>query len=290
MILKGANVNRKTAWAGAVVLALAAASVGVAHFAAAESTDSVHGSNALLSWSIPDVPEAGLTNLTFPITINEGTERVEGTYFAQVFGFTDADEVGYTGLQPRADQDGRQRLHAVFSSFIAGTASSDPNCREGADEGPGVSCASDFDGIYGHEYAITVEQTGADTWSGTALDTVTGASSHIGTYTLPAGSGSLKGSQNGFVEYYLPVPSCDQVQAVDVLLGAPTTTDAGGLAGSTWPDGEWRTESCHGEYTTDTVDGSAHVTRGVSLGGAPSSKPAIPCSRNPRAEPCAAVK
>jgi hypothetical protein len=47
----------------------------------------------------------------------------------------------------------------------------------------------------------------------------------------------------------------DQVQAVDVLLGAPTTTD--------------------------TVDGSAHVTRGVSPGGgsAPSSTPAIPGQR-----------
>lgn len=46
------------------------------------------------------------------------------------------------GLQPRPDKNGKQRLHAAFSSFIAGTTSKDTQCSDGADGGAGVSCAT----------------------------------------------------------------------------------------------------------------------------------------------------
>lgn len=287
------------AWVGAAALVLGLAALGATHFASADTTDGVVGGNIMLPWSMPDAPEVGLTNLTFPITVNAATERVEGVYFAQQYEFTNVPvssssnptfpSVGYTGLQPRADVNGRQRLHAAFSSFVSGTTSNDPNCSDGADGGPGVSCASDFDGVYGHQYAITVEQTGADTWSGVARDTVTGVESHIGTYTLPSGSGRLKNSEVAFVEYYLTVASCDKAWPVDVVFGAPSTTDAGSLTGSVQPGEEYSSGNCRGRYTATAEGGGTHVTRNVGAASgtaAPSAPPATPCSRNPVGRPC----
>ena len=144
--------------------------------------------------------------------------------------------MGYTGLQPRPDSGGHERLHGVFSAFGAGISSSDSNCHAGADSGQGVSCSVDFDGVYGHTYALKVARSGTDTWTGIVTDTVTKTSHHIGTYTMPANSGNLMGWYGGFVEYYLGVPSCSQLLRTDVVFGGPTTTDGGGLTGTSKAD------------------------------------------------------
>ncbi|GIG61574.1 hypothetical protein Lfu02_59460 [Longispora fulva] len=229
-----------------------------------------------VSWSIPGVPAAGLTNITFPMTVNPDTSHTDGTYFAQQYSFTNAAQVGYTGLQPRPNVNGRERLHGVFSSFQGGSTSTDPQCHSGADGGPGVSCAADFDGVYGHRYAITVERAGADTWTGTATDTVTGVSSHIGTYTMPAGSGNLASWQGGFVEYYRGAPTCAQLRRTDAVFGGPTSTDAGGLTGTSRANYEY--SECVGQSNYHAVsegDGT-HVTRGWLPGGNPTPKPTTP--------------
>lgn len=242
----------------ALVGAAAAMVMAVPQMASA----SVGGGNVAVSWSIPGTPASGLTNITFPFTVNPATAHQSGTYFAQQFGFTNAPDVGYTGLQPRADSGGHERLHGVFSSFNAGTTTSDPNCSDGADGGAGVSCAVEFDGVYGHEYALKVVKSGSDTWTGTATDTVTGVSTHIGSYTLPAGSGNLQGSQGGFVEYYAGIPSCAQMPRTDAVFGGPTTTDAGGLGGTSRADYEY--SDCVGESGYQAADDGSgtHITRG----------------------------
>jgi hypothetical protein len=257
-------------------LATAAVSVTVAAAVAPWSASAAGnaGGNVSESWSIPNVPAAGLSNITFPMTVNPATLRAAGTYFAQQFNFTNAPEVGYTGLQPRSDLNGHQRLHAAFSSFNAGTTSTDSHCSNGADGGAGVSCAADFDGVYGHPYAITVTRTATDTWTGTAIDTVTGIANHIGTYTLPTGSGNIRGSQGGFVEYYLGSPSCDQLPKIDVVFGAPTTTDAGGLTGKAQANYEY--SGCIGTsgYTAVNTATDTHVTRGfISNSDTPTPTP-----------------
>ncbi|KAJ7660225.1 hypothetical protein DFH06DRAFT_1326356 [Mycena polygramma] len=154
-------------------------------------------------WAVTNVPESGLTDITFPLTIY-AADHMEGYYFAQQFAFVNAD-IGYTGLQPRPDAaDGTPVLHAVFSSFIAGTTSSDPNCSDGADGGAGVSCSVEWSGTYGRTYDMEVAAMSSDStlWVGTAVDTVTGERIHIGSYTLPEGTGGIEGSQEGFVEWY----------------------------------------------------------------------------------------
>lgn len=243
------------------VLAALAAGLLLASGITVASAD-VPGGNVLVSWSLPGVPDTGVSNITFPMTVDPSTLHADGTYFADQFDFTNAEDVGYMGLQPRPNVNGHERLHAAFSSFISGSSTSDPQCSNGADGGPGVSCASDLDAVYGDTYALTVSRSGPDTWTGTVTDTVTGIVTHIGTYTLPAGSGNLAGSQAGFVEDYLGVPNCSQTPHIDVTFGGPTSTDAGGLQGT--QQAEYEYNGCVGQanYRGTSVGNGTHIIRG----------------------------
>ncbi|MGX9229833.1 hypothetical protein ACWV95_33610 [Streptomyces albus] len=238
----------------------AAVAAGLLVAATPSAVADVGCGNVSVSWSIADAPSSGMTDITFPITVNPETAHKAGIYFAQQYDF--ADGMGYTGLHPRENQGSRERLSARFSTFTQGATTTDPLCHQGADGGPGVTCAVDFDGVYGHRYDITVRKTGTDTWTGTATDTVTGKATHLGTYTLPAGSGNLQGSQGGFVEYYLGIPSCAQMPRSDVVFGGPTSTDAGGLRGTSRANYEY--SDCVGEsgYHAENAGSGTHVTRG----------------------------
>ncbi|MBO1330741.1 DUF3472 domain-containing protein [Streptomyces sp. VRA16 Mangrove soil] len=251
-------MSRGSAFRRSAVLSLAAALLPVV--APASASASVGGGNVLVSWSVPGTPAGGLSNITFPITVNPATAHQAGTYFAQQYDFEYA--MGYTGLQPRANNGSTERLSARFSTFTAGASTTDPLCHAGADGGPGVTCAVDFDGVYGHRYDIKVARTGTDTWTGTATDSVTGTATHLGTWTLPAGSGNLKGSQVGFVEYYAGIPSCAEMPRTDGVFGGPTSTDAGGLSGTTRAEYEY--SDCVGEanYQAQDAGSGTHVTRG----------------------------
>jgi len=243
------------------ISALTACLLGAASSArAAPATAAEWGGNVLVSWSVPGGTAAGVTSLTFPLTVAPETARLSGTYFAQQFGFAHATKVGYTGLQPRPDANGHARIRGVFSSFIPGTVTAHPNCHDGADGGPGVSCGVEFDAVYGHTYDMVVTADGLDTWSGHAVDTVTGAAEHIGTWTLPSGSGSLTTHGQGFAEYYAG-SSCDDQLFYDVAYGAPR---GGELTGTTAYEREYGGCVGSGRTTvTDTGQGGVHLTRGT---------------------------
>jgi len=185
------------------------------------------------SWSITNVPSTGLTDITFPITIVEAG-RISGYYFAQQFHFVGVKEVGYTGIQPRPNSSGKAVLHGVFSSFVPNTTTSDANCKTGADGGAGVSCSVEWNGVYGRKYNFEIKTTGNRLWVGTAIDTVTGQSTHIGSYTLPEGSQGVKRSQAGFVEWYpwnsrKPSNHCALLSYQKTIFGNPNTTHAGSV-------------------------------------------------------------
>ncbi|HVK21259.1 MAG TPA: RICIN domain-containing protein [Actinokineospora sp.] len=250
---------------GAILSVLTAGAVSLVVTAPAGAV----GGNVAESWSIPNVPSTGLTNITFPMTVNPETAHITGTYFAQQYRFKNAANVGYIGLQPLENRDGRERLHATFSTFQGGSSTTDSGfCKPGADGGPGVSCKSEFDAVYGHIYALTIARTGADTWTGTATDTVTGVANHIGTYKMPAGSGNLSGYQIGFVEYYRQWPTCSQLPRTDVFFGGPTSTD-GNLTGTSRAGYEY--SQCIGQanYKAVNVGNGVHITRGWLPGGTP---------------------
>ncbi|MFW6720319.1 hypothetical protein ACHZ98_09085 [Streptomyces sp. MAR4 CNY-716] len=93
--------------------------------------------------------------------------------------------------------------------------------------------------------------------------TVTGDAVHLGEWTLTAGRGRLQSSQVGFVEYYAGIPSCAEMPRSDVVFGGPTSTDAGGLSGTTRARYEY--SDCVGEsgYRAEGDGAGTHVTRGI---------------------------
>lgn len=185
-------------------------------------------------WSFPNSPSGGLKDLAFEIYMGYAA-HASGYYFAQQYSFNGISDVGYMGLQPRENLNGRNRLHAVFSTFQADSTTSDPSCHQGADGGPGVSCAVDLDADYSHIYQVVVEYNSDTTWSGKVVDTSSGQEIHIGTYTLPAGAGGIKSSQAGFVEYYpwnSGTHSCGDLPKAGVTMYYPTTTTSGAGTGT----------------------------------------------------------
>lgn len=192
--------------------------------------------------------------------------HVEGFYFAQQFNFVNEDDVGYTGLQPRGDNGSSSVIHAVFSSFVAGATSDDDNCSDGADGGEGVSCAADIPAPYDGTYQLQITNTEGTTWTGT-LVSESGEEYHIGTYTIPEGSGGIASSQVGFVEYYPwnaePDHECSDLPYTSIVFGAPTTTTEGAGAGSL---GEgYEGGDCVGQVNFSTTNTTDTVTIDVGF-------------------------
>ncbi|OAQ34199.1 hypothetical protein K457DRAFT_902139 [Linnemannia elongata AG-77] len=185
-------------------------------------------------WSFAKAPVDGLKDITFPFNMAKAPHK-SGFYFAQQFNFHGIEDVGYTGLQPREDQNGKSIVHAAFSSFQAGTTTKHPNCHTGADGGPGVSCAVDIVSSYLHTYKITVENIGDTTWRGTLIDTLTRKATVIGEWTLPQGAGKIVNGQMGFVEYYTwngqPSHTCDSLPYTQAFFYHPTSKTAGAKDG-----------------------------------------------------------
>ena len=173
-----------------------------------------------IPWSVPnnDVKR----HVIFPMNIANAPHK-RGYYFMQYFTFTGQVNGSYIGLQPQDDGS----IRAAFSTFMDKSTTSDANCHIGADGGPGVTCGVIFKGSYANTYDLDVRNTGGTTWTGTAIDTVTGASTHIGTWTLPSGGGTTLAWHTGAVEYFLsPIPTCDKLPHTSVVFGVPRT-DAG---------------------------------------------------------------
>jgi hypothetical protein len=219
-------------------------------------------------WSVTNVPSTGLRDITFPITIAEA-DHVSGYYFAQQFGFSGSSDVGYTGLQPRPDSNGKPVLHGVFSSFIAGTTTSDPNCTPGADGGPGVSCSFEWNGVYNRTYNLEVKNNGGQLWVGTAIDAVTEERIHLGSWTLPAGIAGIDKSQVGFIEWYPwnsgePPNHCARLPYCRVIYGNPVTTNGGsvGTASLAYEYGD-----CVGRVAFHTERSASGVVANVGFSG-----------------------
>ena len=92
-----------------LVVAIAALALPVA---AAAPAAAAGGGNVSVIWQVPLAPGSGLTNLTFPITVNPATDHQYGLFFAEQFSFRTSGMVGYTGLQPQPDAAPRRRAAA----------------------------------------------------------------------------------------------------------------------------------------------------------------------------------
>ncbi|WVQ74759.1 hypothetical protein IAR50_004364 [Cryptococcus sp. DSM 104548] len=216
-------------------------------------------------WNISNVPSSGLNDITFPFSFPNAPHET-GFYFASQMQVVDGGtNVMYGGFQPRPDSSsGSSVIHSVFSSFINGSTTSDDNCGDGADYGPGVSCAYEFEvSSYSGTWTLVVTRPDSQstTWSGAAVNAETGESHHIGSFTLPAGTGGISWNQLGFVEYFPwnsnPSWVCkDHIPHTEVTFYRPTTESTTG-GKQTGELGGWIKGSCVGYATVTTAsDGS----------------------------------
>lgn len=190
------------------------------------------------SWDIENVPEEGIKDITFPMSV-KGSAHKKHYYYAQQYPFVGNDDIGYTGLQPQEDADnGTAQIRGVFSNFIKGATTDDDLCSEGADGGPGISCGLVFAGDYEATYNMVVRNTGDTTWTGTAVNEETGEEHHLGTYKLPAGTKGIKGGHMGFVEDYVGVDQCSEMPKGGAVVGNPFSESAKNAKGSINEPGE----------------------------------------------------
>ncbi|RCI16120.1 hypothetical protein L249_3267 [Ophiocordyceps polyrhachis-furcata BCC 54312] len=187
-------------------------------------------------WSFDQVPAAGLDDIIFPFNVATAPHKT-GFYFAQQFSFKNLPDVGYTGVQPREDKGGAPILHFVFSTFQAGSTTTDSKrCKPGADGGPGVSCAIEIPADYRPDYYFKVANVGGATWRGSVIS-AGGREMTIGEWTLPKKGGKIQGSQVGFVEYYpwnsVSSHDCRHLPMTEATFGHPLSSTAGARGGRT---------------------------------------------------------
>jgi len=160
------------------------------------------GHLAGILWSFQKAPKEGLDDVTFPFNMAKSPHH-SGYYYCHQFGIKGISAVSYTGVQPRPnDAKGNSIVHGVFSTFQKGSNSSHPNCHDGADNGPGVSCSVEIIGNYDHTYNLEVKRLQGTTWRGTLIDAVTKTRTVIGEWTLPQEALKISNGYNGFLEYY----------------------------------------------------------------------------------------
>ncbi|MFD7923374.1 DUF3472 domain-containing protein [Streptomyces sp. NPDC059740] len=214
------SAPRRRATARAATVVAAAVLLGVAmtgeSFAATPTTHWTTGAPGAVS------------RLTLPLAV-ESAPDASGIYFA-FYTTLESGTRPYAGLQPKpAGSDGRSRLQAIFSSFNAEATTTDDHCSPGADGGAGVSCAVQFPYTKGTTYDLVLKRASVSgatqLMTGDVVNGSTGATvAHIGSFSLPSGSGRFRASDGGFIEPYL-TDGCSQ--QVTVTYGKPVGTEGG---------------------------------------------------------------
>jgi hypothetical protein len=176
-----------------------------------------------VSWYMPNTPDNGWDELTFPLTVHAAPND-SGWFFAVQFEFV-GGHVGYCGIRVR--QGGRAL--SEFTVFGDGwTIVDDSRCRPGAESESGVSCSAWGSLIHNEEYLFTVsrDSPGSRIWRGRRTDAETGVSSELGAWSLPH-YGGLKYWQMGFMEHTEKIPSCKDLPLASLHFGAPYNAPTG---------------------------------------------------------------
>ncbi|KAF9509399.1 hypothetical protein BS47DRAFT_1373519 [Hydnum rufescens UP504] len=191
-------------------------------------------------WSISNVPVTGLTDIAFLLSIANAPPPFpppkKGYYFARQFSFKGS---------ANATSDGETFFHtrAIFSNFIKGSTTVDRNCHEGADGGAGVGYGMEFLAPSADYYVLEIRNTQRTMWNGTVVDALTPSRYHIGSYTLPAGTEGIAGTQVSFVEYFLP-SDCPELPYASVEFGTPVTSNRGSVG---WLEDPYESGDCVGK-------------------------------------------
>ncbi|MEO8491992.1 hypothetical protein [Pseudomonas sp.] len=204
-----------------------------------------------------DAPSPGLSNITFPMIIDEGLQRKSamdgGIYYAMVFGLNTEKGThlarGYIGMQPRGD--GKALI--IFSGY--GPNFKAPQGRAEFDGTTGASNSTLVDFKFGNKYNLSVERDPADPQILRAfIQDVTnvdnpGPKQHLKDLHVDQ-KVALAGSETGFVEQYgAKINRSSQIAATEGSFFAPFTTDDKGDV----KVGTIKSEGLYGRYKNSIV-------------------------------------
>jgi hypothetical protein len=209
-----------------------------------------------LSYSL-SAPGAGLSNITFPMSIDEGLQRKgskdAGIYYAMQFGVNDAQSRplgrGYIGMQPRGDGK------ALIAFSGNGTHFKAPQGRPEFDGGKGASNSTLVDFKFGNKYNLTVERDPEDAHKlrGFIQDVTDpdkpGPKQHVKDIYVDQ-KFALSGRDRGFVEHYgAKIDRSSQIAPTRGSFSAPFTTDDMGNVRI----GEIKSDGLYGRYKNSMV-------------------------------------
>lgn len=173
------------------------------------------------TWTITNPPTNGVSEITFPIRVNEAPVA-KGYYFAQQFRVVGAN-LGYIGIQPLATSEKHAQL--IFSVFGSGTKPISSNCSSGADGGSGVSCSAFFSNfVRGQLYYFNVKQDSGDKsiWHGSMSDGTN--ETQIGTWQITGSTKGINKTEVGWIEHFKSLDSCAKLPKISVQYHQPRIT------------------------------------------------------------------
>jgi len=206
---------------------------------------SARAQGASVVWS-PPWPKPPYDRLEWTLTVLELPQENSNIYWAFQDGFVGGGFF-YFGMQPHGGCPGGGLCKlALFSFFGKGATTTSPNCKTGADNGPGMSCHIKYKWRKGVPYKFAIQLSGADpasrtrTWTGTITDRATGVTTEIGNWTIPGQNtfqaGLIGGETVSFIEYYAPLHrGCAAEPYAKVAMSVPTgfregTPEQGGVS------------------------------------------------------------
>lgn len=179
--------------------------------------------------------QKGFSNLDTFLTIDTEPTMRSYYFWSQQFWF-DAGNGGYMGLQTGGSLAGKEQKIAIFSVWDAldakpGTGK-DAYAGPFGGEGVGYSCKIAYDWKEGVEYRLRLFEIAdaskpaePEWWGAWLMDMSTKQEVFIGQIKVPANWSWLTSFTNFFVEYFLSVPSCDQIPYAKATLHMPTRED-----------------------------------------------------------------
>ncbi|MFL9673143.1 hypothetical protein [Pseudomonas marginalis] len=216
-----------------------------------------------VSYSL-SAPGPGLSNITFPMSIDEGLQRKSGKdagiYYAMMFGVNTAEGKplgrGYIGMQPR--EDGKALI--VFSGY--GSHFKAPQGRPEFDGVKGASNSTLVDFKFGNKYNLTVEvdPENPQKLKGFIQDVTDphrpGPKRHVKDIHVDQKI-ALSGRDTGFVEQYgAKINRSSQVAPTGGSFSAPFTRDDKGSI----KVGEINSTGLYGRYK-NSITGNQQVTK-----------------------------
>ena len=174
----------------------------------------------------------GFYNLDTYLTIDKEPPKKSYYFWAQQFWFGGGDG-GYMGLQTGANLAGKKKKIAIFSIWKALDAKpgngKDAHAGTFGGEGVGYNCKIAFDWKEATQYRLRLYEVAdarkpkdPEWWGAWVMDMSTKQETFIGQILVPGSWNWMTSSTNFFVEYFLSVPSCDQIPYAKATLHMPT--------------------------------------------------------------------